>query len=73
MEVTLIYGRDSITKNLNHGARVSDIATATNLNVIGAPTDNLRFSIDGDIVDANTVLTMDGTEIYVESKPHSKA
>jgi hypothetical protein len=72
MEVTLVFGRDSITKNLGSSATVADLATRTNLSVIGAPVENPRFTIDGDEVSSSTHLN-DGDEVIVETRAHSKA
>lgn len=69
---TLVYGRDSIIKNLGDNATVADLASTANLTFLGAPTDNIRFTLFGDVVDPSTVLD-EGDEIYVEAKPHSKA
>ena len=70
--VSLVYGRDSINKSLNDGATVADLATTANLTFLGAPTDNIRFTLFGDVVESSTVLD-DGDEVFVEAKPHSKA
>lgn len=70
--VTLVYGRDSINKNLADGATVAELATVANLTFLGAPTDNIRFTLFGDVVETSTVLD-EGDEVFVEAKPHSKA
>ena len=72
MTVTLYYGRDSITKELASGSTVSALATNANLAAIGAPTENNRFTLDGQEVGLQYVL-QDGDEIYVETRAHSKA
>jgi hypothetical protein len=72
MEVTLTYGRESITKNLPEDSALSALATRTNLQALGAPTDNAKFTLDGDEISSHTVLT-DGAEVFVEQKAHQKA
>jgi hypothetical protein len=72
IQVTLIYGRDSINKTFTSPASVAQLATKEALLFLGAPTDNVKFTIFGDVVSETTTLA-DGDEVYVEAKPHSKA
>jgi len=70
--VSLVYGRDSINKQVNDNATIGELATKANLTFLGAPTDNIRFTVFGDVVESSYILN-EGDEVYVEAKPHSKA
>ena len=72
MKVTLVFGREDCGKDLRVGATVQELTTTANLNFLGAPTENVRFTIGGDVVENDYVLD-EGDVVYVESKPHSKA
>jgi hypothetical protein len=70
--VTLVYGRESMTKELPSGSTVSDLAKPAILSALGAPTERTRFTLDGSEVDGSDVLE-DGDEVFVERKPCGKA
>ncbi len=72
ISVTLTYGRNSITRSLDEGSLVSEIATQNNLKFLGAPADSVKFVYEGDEITLGEELS-DGMEIYVEQKPHNKA
>jgi len=69
---TLTFGRNSITKEFTGAVTVGEVATKTNLTFLGAPSDSVSFVVDGNAVDAATLL-QDGDEVYVEQKAHNKA
>jgi hypothetical protein len=70
--ITLIYGRESFTKEINDGATIADVATAANLSFLGAPKDNIRFTVNGDNVGSSYFLE-DGDDVYIEQAAHTKA
>jgi hypothetical protein len=72
MQVKLVYGRESIQKEVAPGSNLAAIANNTLLSVLGAPTDNVRFTRDGDVI-STTDTIYDGDVIYVEQAPHKKA
>lgn len=72
MQVSISFGRNEINREINEGATLGTVVTSAVLSVLGAPTENTRFTVGGTEVGSGYVLE-DGDAVYIETKAHCKA
>jgi len=72
MQVSISFGRNEISRDVAEGSTVGSVATSAVLSVLGAPTENTRFTVGENEVGQSYVLA-DGDMIYIETKAHCKA
>jgi molybdopterin converting factor small subunit len=72
MQIIIEYGLNSLTKDVQAGATVSDLVNDENIQAALGFGENVDVLVDNVVVGSYTVLS-DGDEIVVRAKANAKA